>query len=205
MKTLLYTILIIAASTNVFADGDLTAGINALDNVQQQNRAIELENQRQYLYQQEQERQRIAEIERQRAIAAQKAADADQARTRAALQAAQTKAKLDADLKEKAYQEQRQEQLADKYRNQAYEDQLRQQELEDRKLELDMKRAKVKRADDYIDRELKREDARTDTIQADADATRNVSAGERNLRSGIGAGVENAGKAADNKANNWFH
>jgi hypothetical protein len=40
---------------------------------------------------------------------------------------------------------------------------------------------------------LKREDASTDVVQSRADATRNVSEGERDLRSGMGKGAAKSG------------
>jgi hypothetical protein len=52
----------------------------------------------------------------------------------------------------------------------------------------------VKRADDYIDQELNREKAKTDVIQSDADANRNVSTGAKNMMTGIGKGEENKTK-----------
>ena len=66
--------------------------------------------------------------------------------------------------------------------------------LEEKQLELQVKKAKVKRADDYIDQELNREKAKTDVIQSDADANRNVSTGAKNMMTGIGKGEENKNK-----------
>jgi hypothetical protein len=58
-------------------------------------------------------------------------------------------------------------------------------------------KAKSKRADDYIDRELKQQDAETDSIQSRADATRNVSEGTKSM-------MTSEGKAKEKKASGWF-
>lgn len=98
---------------------------------------------------------------------------AETAGKKAAAQARE-KARLAAAKKdERAYGEY----IADKKRDQAYEDQLRLLELEALKLELERKKARVKREDDFIEQELKREAAKTDVIQSDADAQRNISKG----------------------------
>lgn len=87
--------------------------------------------------------------------------------------------------------------LADKHRDQSYEDQLRELELERQKAELAALKAKAKRADDYIDSELKQQDAETDNVQAKADATRNVSEGAKSM-------MTSEGKAKEKKASGWF-
>lgn len=61
------------------------------------------------------------------------------------------------------------------FREESFEDELRALELEERRLALQAKKAKVVRANDYIDAELRDSAARTDVIQSEADATRNVS------------------------------
>ncbi|WP_265474214.1 DUF5384 family protein [Mergibacter septicus] len=102
---------------------------------------------------------------------------AEEAGKRAAAQARE-KAKREAKKKEeRAYGEY----IADKRRDQAYEDQLRLLQLEEMKLELERKKARVKREDDFIEQELKREAAKTDVIQSDADARRNISKGTETL------------------------
>jgi hypothetical protein len=62
----------------------------------------------------------------------------------------------------------------DKQREQAYEDELRHVEVEAQKTQLSVMKAKANRANDYIDQELNKEKAKTDVIQSQADATRNV-------------------------------
>ncbi|AWX16036.1 hypothetical protein CEP48_07570 [Mergibacter septicus] len=95
-----------------------------------------------------------------------------------AIEQAKEKAKREAKEKEeRAYKEY----IADKRRDQAYEDLLRLLQLEAMKLELERKKARVKREDDFIEQELKREAAKTDVIQSDADARRNISKGTETL------------------------
>ena len=77
--------------------------------------------------------------------------------------------------------------------------------LESRRIDLEVKRARAKRANDFIDRELKREDAQTDVIQADADVKRNVSSGTKSYLEGAGKGVEAAGKRATVPNNLTIH
>jgi hypothetical protein len=114
---------------------------------------------------------------------AQKQRDAEDVRRRAAVEKTEAVAR-----------QQREAVAKDKQRNQGYEDELRKMSLEEKQLELQTKKAKVKRADDYIDQELNREKAKTDVIQSDADATRNVSSGAKNMMTGIGKGEENKSK-----------
>lgn len=78
---------------------------------------------------------------------------------------------------EKAYTEY----LQDKKRDQSFEDELRQLELEERKLELAKRKARLNREDDFIEQELKREAAKTDSIQSDADAKRSIARGAESL------------------------
>ena len=69
--------------------------------------------------------------------------------------------------------------------------------MEERKLELARKKARVSREDDFIEQELKREAAKTDVIQSDADATRNVSGGTKTL-------MEKEGEARVKKESGFF-
>lgn len=82
-------------------------------------------------------------------------------------------------------------------REEGYEDELRALELEERRLALQAKRAKVARANDYIDAELRDSAARTDVIQSEADSARNVTSGTKSL-------LEDAGKAEVNRSNSLF-
>ncbi len=89
------------------------------------------------------------------------------------------------------------EKLRDKARIQARED-------EEHALEIELKRAKLEeikalaaakaaRANEILDAELAEKKASTDVIQSNADATRNVSEGTKELQTGIGKGAEAAG------------
>lgn len=150
------------------------------------------------LYQIEQQTKQAeaaAEAERLRqAAAAQERADAREAAARQQQAAAQRAAQQRA-------AEQRQVQAAEekrqRTREESYEDELRALELEERRLALQAKKAKVARANDYIDAELRDSAARTDVIQSEADATRNVSSGAKSL-------MEDAGEAEVNRSNSLF-
>jgi len=139
----------------------------------------------------EQAAQRKAEAdmkaEEERAQKAYQAQERKEARARAATAARSA-------AREKAKAEAAQ---TDKHRDQSYEEQLRELELERQKAELAALKAKAKRADDYIDSELKQQDAQTDNIQAKADATRNVSEGTKSM-------MTSEGKAKEKKATSWF-
>lgn len=84
-----------------------------------------------------------------------------------------------------------------KQREQARLDKLRDLELEERSLDLEAKRARAKRANEFVDQELKAQAATTDVVQSEADATRNVSAG-------VGENLKSTGRAAETKASKWF-
>lgn len=78
-------------------------------------------------------------------------------------------------------------------RNEAHEDTLRDLEVENLKLDLQAKRMRVSRTDQFIDQELKEQAAKTDVIQSEADSNRNIS-------SGIGEGLKSMGRAEEAKA-----
>lgn len=88
--------------------------------------------------------------------------------------------------------------LADKNRDRAYQDQLRDLDLQQRKLQLEQETARVKRENDYIDQDLKKQAAQTEVIQSEADANRNLSQGGKNL-------LTSEGKAREEKADKWFN
>lgn len=125
-----------------------------------------------------------AEAEGKRA----EAAAAKKARERAAAKAAEV-----ARQKERAYQEY----LKDKQRDQAYEDEIRKLDLEERRLALKRQQKRVEREDDFIEQELKREAARTDVIQSEADANRSISRGAESL-------MNKEGEARVKKESGWF-
>lgn len=90
------------------------------------------------------------------------------------------------------------EQKADKVREQSYEDTLRSLDVEKRKLDLERETARVKRENDFIDQELKEKSAKTDVIQSEADAARNLSTGGKEL-------MQSEGRAKEKKASGWFN
>lgn len=84
-----------------------------------------------------------------------------------------------------------------KLREQAREDKLRDLQVEEASLDLEAKRARAKRANEFVDQELKEKAANTDVVQSEADATRNISAG-------VADNLKSTGKAAETKAGKWF-
>lgn len=131
-------------------------------------------------------------LKRERTIAAAERKRAQQiasAEKRRAQQQAESKAIREAAEKER---------LQDKGRDQSYEDQLRELQLAKMKLELESQSKRVKREDDFIDAELKRENARTDVIQSDADSNRAISTGAKEL-------MQSEGRASETKAGKWFN
>ena len=87
----------------------------------------------------------------------------------------------------------------DKARNQAFEDEQRALDLEERKASVTASKAQAKRANDYIDSDLKKKNAQTDVIQSEADANRNISKGAGDMLSGVGKG---ASKGLPNQTTN---
>ena len=81
----------------------------------------------------------------------------------------------------------------DRARARAYEDEQRRLDLVERKADIAMRRARADRSNDFIDRELSREDAKNNVINSNADANRNISEGGRDMLKGIGKGVERHG------------
>ncbi len=155
-------------------------------------------NQFEQLYQIEQQTKQAeaaAEAERIREAAAARArADAREEAERRQRAAAQQAAHKRAD-------EQRAlaaaEQKRARSREESFEDELRALELEERRLELQAKRARAARANDYIDAELRDQAARTDVIQSEADSLRNVTSGTKAL-------LEDAGQAEVNRSKRIF-
>lgn len=92
-----------------------------------------------------------------------------------------------------AAREQQARAAKERARNQAYEDEQRRLDLMERKAEIAGRRARADRSNDYIDRELSREDAKTNVINSNADANRNLSEGGRDMLRGVGKGVEKHG------------
>lgn len=150
------------------------------------------------LYQIEQQTKQTeaaAEAKRLRQAAeAQAKAEAREATTRQQQAAAQRAAQQRA-AAERQVQAAEKKRLQNREEN--YEDELRALELEERRLALQAKKAKVARANDYIDAELRDSAARTDVIQSEADAARNMTSGAKSL-------MEDAGEAEINRSNSLF-
>ncbi|MDR0217510.1 MAG: DUF5384 family protein [Enterobacteriaceae bacterium] len=178
MKKILISSLLISLSTPVFASS-LQDQLSAIAQAESEGMAAEqkLEAEKQA---KSEKAERIAREKRQREATAR----AEKTRKQEASREAERQRVL-AEAK------------ADKTRDQSYEDELRKLELEERKLELQRRAARVKREDQFIDQELKREAAKTDVIQSDADANRNLSTGAKSY-------LESEGKAQEKKSNRWF-
>lgn len=119
-----------------------------------------------------------------------------------------------------AQREAHQERMADKQREQSYQDQLRQMELENMKMEMDARRAELELSkarnharSKLVDEEQKNQmqldaaerRAEISNKSAVGDAIRNESEGDKHLKERMGSGIENAGKAAADKASGWFN
>jgi len=85
----------------------------------------------------------------------------------------------------------------EKKREQDYEDKLRQAQLDDVGLDLEAKKAKVSRTNDYIDQDLKKQAAVTDKIQSEADARRNLADGAKEK-------MKSEGRAEEKKAKGFW-
>jgi uncharacterized protein DUF5384 len=91
--------------------------------------------------------------------------------------------------------EEQQKVTSDKQRDQAYQDKLRQLEIQQKTLEVKRAEVRASRENDFIEHDLRREDAQTDVVQSGADATRNVSEGAKSFMQGLGnATVKNQSK-----------
>jgi flagellar biosynthesis GTPase FlhF len=166
--------------------------------VEEQNKAAERDAARvQAEYNRQQDDLRQAAIKADQERAAQQAKKAMQERDEAK-KAAAINAKIaedQANARQKAAEEER---LQDKARAQALEDeerayQIRASELklQEAQAEADLKQAiiaaKMKRVNEEVDLQHKRESSNIDVIQSEADATRNVSSGAGEMLSGLGS------------------
>jgi len=157
--------------------------LKALESAESEIKAKQDDRRQEYMRQQEAQaaEERARRVEEQ--VRQQKQRDEEEKRRRIASEKAEAIAK-----------EHREQVAKERQKKEAYDDEFKKMAIEERQLELQVKKAKVKRADDYIDQELNREKARTDVIQSEADATRNVSTGAKNMMTGIGKGEENKSK-----------
>lgn len=184
MKRLIMLLaLLLPYTSSVFASSlaDQISAVNAAKSSFTENERIKREEQlaleeARIAKERELEKQRQTEIEKEQLKARSAAASAEKAKAErlAAAEAAK-----------------RQEASKDKQRNQAYEDKLSQLEIEELKIRLQEKKAKAARVNDYIDQDLNREKAKTDVIQSEADSTRNLSEGSKEMLKGIGTGAAN--------------
>lgn len=118
------------------------------------------------------------------------AVDATISRQEAAEAAAKAKAEKKAEAKAAAA---RAAAAKARQRNESHEDALRSIEVESLQLDLQAKRMRVSRTDEFLDQELKEQAAKTDVIQSEADSNRSIS-------SGIGEGLKSLGRAEEAKA-----
>ncbi|WP_449430636.1 DUF5384 family protein [Pseudomonas putida] len=148
-----------------------------------------------HIEQQTRQSEAALETERMRqAAAAQQRAESREAAAQQQRAAAQRAAAQRAAEKQQA---QATERKRVQTREEGYEDELRSLELEERRLKLQAKKAQVARANDYIDAELRDSAARTDVIQSNADASRNLTSGTKSL-------LEDSGKAEVKRAGGLF-
>lgn len=174
------TIFLSLAFVTLFANAQIDmSGIRAAGAAQEQNTRQAEEQRRQYMAEQK-ERERVrAEQER---MAQERAFEVEKKRIDAAQAAERDRMAL---VRERQAREEK-----EKSRNRAFEDEQRRLDLMDRKADLATKRARADRSNDYIDRELSREDAKTNVVNSNADANRNLSEGGRDMMRGIGKGAE---------------
>jgi hypothetical protein len=202
MKRVIISLLVSSILVSpAFSQMSLQDQINAVDNVHQQNKSREQAAIEAAI---EQQRQAQAAKERlareQQNIAKQK----QEIREREVKELQAKREKLEREQQAKIEAQRlakEQELLKDKQRDQAFEDDLRKIAIEEKRLELEMRRAKVKRSDEYIDHELRANAANTDVVQSGADAVRNLSEGEKALLER--EGESRVHKAGGGKWWNW--
>lgn len=161
------------------AQSDMDSMLKAAKQLQDQNK-FEEDSKRRQLIAEQKERERVrAEQER---VAQERAFEVEKKRIDAAQAAERERLAL---VRERQAREEK-----EKARNRAFEDEQRRLDLMDRKADLATKRARADRSNDYIDRELSREDAKTNVVNSAADANRNLSEGGRDMMRGVGKGAE---------------
>lgn len=147
--------------------------VQKTEQVAQQQLELQKQNEKRVLYEQEQARR----------AANAKAANA--ARLRREKRQAIRNKQIEAEIQQ------------DKVEND-YANRLRELKLKQLELQVQEQEARVARSKDFIDQDLKRKQAETDVIQSQADATRNVSEGDKNLATSTGTALEN-------KSKGWFN
>lgn len=165
-------------TSTAFAQLDLQSQIGSIRQSQDQIKSEEDARRRQFIAEQK-ERERIkADQDR---VNQERAFEVEKKRIDAAQVAERDRMAL---ARERQAREEK-----EKSRNRAFEDEQRRLDLMDRKADIATKRARADRSNDYIDRELSREDAKNDVIKSNADANRNLSEGGRDMMKGIGKGA----------------
>lgn len=137
-----------------------------------------------------------AQIEAVESVMSQQSAE-EEARTLKLRKQAAAEAAARRAAQEKEAARVRAEKAAEKQRQQSYEDKLRDLRLEEMSLDLEAKRARAKRADEFVQQELKAQAASTDVVQSEADAMRHIS-------SGIGENLKSKGRAEESKAKSFW-
>jgi len=197
MKIVLYILLLFSCSIYV-AQGD------DFFKVEEQNKAAERDAARvqaDYARQQDDLKQAAIRADQQRAAQREKKASQERAE---ANKIAQINAKIAQDKADARARTANEERLKDKARAQAQEDEERAYQIRASELKLqegqaeadqltadaDLKKAitaaKLKRVNEEVDLQHKKESSNIDVIQSGADATRNVSSGAGEMLSGIG-------------------
>ncbi len=176
MKVILLVVAVtVLMVTQAFAQSSLTDQINSVYAVQQQQEAVRHAEQQRLEAKQQAERRRAEKrqaVERAAALAQMRQAEKQRAAERAAALAIAKKKEAEA--------------IAERKDNERYEDKLRAMQIEQQELQLQAEKARVARENDFINAQLKQQNAQTDVIQSQADARRNVSSGEKVLLEKIG-------------------
>lgn len=180
MKMSIIALIVLAASASAaHAAADLS-GIGAV--AQAEHAGIVAEQRRVDDQRAEYDRQMAANERRQEAEARRYASQRAEANRRAAArQAAHEKAVNEAQKRDNDYQ-----------------DKLRDLELRRQQLDIAAQEARVKRENEYIDQELRAKSANSDVVKSQADATRAVAEGQKNL-------MTSEGQARIKKVSSWFN
>ncbi|MDD5323618.1 MAG: DUF5384 family protein [Methylococcales bacterium] len=198
MKIVIYILLLFSCSVYV-AQGD------DFFKVEEQNKAAERDAARvqaDYARQQDDIKQAAIRADQKRTALQEQRAMQERA---AANRVAAINAKVAQDKEDARARAENEERLKDKARAQAQEDEERtyqiraselklqeaQAEADQRTADADLKKAitaaKLKRVNEEVDIQHKRESSNIDVIQSEADATRNVSSGAGEMLSGLGS------------------
>lgn len=165
------------------AQPSLEDQISAVNNAHQTLKIEEAERKAE----QARQAQERAALERERSTQQEAEYRKDQMKLKAESDA---KAKAKAIAAQDAAKRKDEERLKDKSRNQSFEDELRQIAIEERRIEIAEKKAKAARVNEFLDQDLNRQKAQTDVVQSEADSTRNLSEGAKDMMKGVGKGAE---------------